>query len=181
MTNSLFRKALESPSKTLQLKAFVEGPYGGSRENLKSYGTVLLIAGGVGITHQLGHLRDLVSAFGDQTCSTRKAILLWSVRAREQLEWVREWLDELGGMPRRDCELKTLLFVSRSGVGDGDAESKEVEATTEEVGSSEHVEYGRMNVSALVRQEFLERVGAMNVGVGGLGRLADDGGPLLER
>ena len=141
---------------------------------MKSYGTVLLLAGGVGITHQLSHLRDLVSAFGDQTCSTRKAILVWSVRTSEQLEWVREWLDELRGMPRRDCELKISIFVTRSSVSNGDSESKEMGATTEEVGLSENTEYERMNVSALVRHEFRERVGAMNVGVCGPGRLADD-------
>ena len=40
--------------------AFVEGPYG--YQSFQSYGTVMLFAAGVGITHQVPHVRDLVAA-----------------------------------------------------------------------------------------------------------------------
>lgn len=59
MTAALHRRAQQSPTKVITLRAFVEGPYGGM-ENVRSYGTVLLFAGGVGITHQISVLKDLV-------------------------------------------------------------------------------------------------------------------------
>ncbi|KAE8453219.1 hypothetical protein EG329_011286 [Mollisiaceae sp. DMI_Dod_QoI] len=168
MTATLYRKARQSPTGSITLSAFVEGPYGGV-ENVKSYGTVLLFAGGVGITHQLSILHNLVSAFADGTCSTRKAVLVWSVRTIEQLEWVGPWMDDILHMPRRDCQLKILLYVTRTALGRDHSG-----AVLKETGLSEHVTFGRMNVKKLIGMEFQDRVGAMSVGVCGPGGLADD-------
>ncbi|CZR52238.1 related to metalloreductase [Phialocephala subalpina] len=168
MTAALYRKARQSPTGSLSLSAFVEGPYGSS-ENMKYYGTVVLFAGGVGITHQLSILYDLVSAFADGTCATRKAVLIWSVRIKEQLEWIGAWLDDILHMSRRESELKVLLYVTRTTLG-----REESGAVLKEMGLSEHITFGRMNVQALVSGEFQDRVGAMSVGVCGPGGLADD-------
>jgi hypothetical protein len=168
MTAALFKKARKSTTGAITLKAFVEGPYGGL-ENMRSYGTVVLFAGGVGITHQISILHGLVCAFADGTCATRKAVLVWSVREVEQLEWVGRWMDELVNMPRRGNELKVLLYVTRTSVvesGNG--------VVFKETGGREEVTFGRMNVRDLVRREFENRVGAMCVGVCGPGGLADD-------
>ncbi len=170
MTASLFAKALSSPTHTIALKAFVEGPYGGRSENLRSYGTVVLFAGGVGITHQLSILRDLVGAFKDGGCATRKVVLIWSVRNLEQLDWVGSWLDDILQMPRRGCEVKILLYVTRSLAREDDGS----EAKDSELGVREHVTFGRMDVRRLVREEFEQRIGAMSIGVCGPGGLADD-------
>lgn len=50
------------------------------------------------------------------------------------------------------------------------------DATTvmKEVGYSETLTFGRMNIQEVVRHEFEQRVGAMSVGVCGPGGLADD-------
>jgi hypothetical protein len=168
MTAALFNKARKSATGAITLKAFVEGPYGGL-ENMRSYGTVVLFAGGVGITHQISILHDLVSAFADGTCATRKAVLVWSVREVEQLEWVGQWVDELVNMPRRGNELKVLLYVTRTNVGESGNG-----VVFKETAVREEVKFGRMNVRDLVRGEFENRVGAMCVGVCGPGGLADD-------
>jgi len=166
MTASLYERARSAPGKVLSLSAFVEGPYGGL-ENMRSYGTVLLFAGGVGITHQISHVRDLVTAFSDGTCSTRKVILIWSVRTIEMLEWVKPWMDELLEMPTRGNSLKILLYVTRSITEDDGAAMKETE-------HPQRIEFGRMPVRKLVEKEFHRRVGAMCIGVCGPGGLADD-------
>jgi predicted ferric reductase len=168
MTASLYRRAQKSPTKVITLRAFVEGPYGGT-ENMRSYGTVLLFAGGVGITHQISILKDLVCSFADGTGSTRKTVLIWSVHALEQLSWIRAWIDDLSRMPRRGCELKILLFVTRTNMPRGDGAT-----VMKEAGYSEAMKFGRMNVKEIIHNEFLERVGAMSVGVCGPGELADD-------
>ncbi|KAH8684445.1 ferric reductase like transmembrane component-domain-containing protein [Tricladium varicosporioides] len=170
MTASLNRAVRESRNGKVSLRAFIEGPYGGI-ENFKSYGTVVLFAGGVGITHQISHVRDIVSAFADGTCSTRRVVLYWSVREVNQLSWIKPWFEELNSLPRRGCEFKILLYVTRSpGLESPSRES----VLKKETGASEHVTFGRMQVNDLVRGEFERRVGAMAVGVCGPGGLADD-------
>lgn len=137
---------------------------------MRSYGTVLLFAGGVGITHQLSHLHDLVTAWSEGTCSTRKAVLVWSVRSAEQLEWTRPFLDEILRIPRHGNLLKILAFVTRGMRRDSNGAD-----TAKEMGVNDfHVSFGRMNTQDLVLQEFRERAGAMCVGVCGPGGLADD-------
>lgn len=112
MTAALYARARASPSGILTLTAFLEGPYGGL-ESLLSYGSVLLFAGGVGITHQLGHVRHLLAAYADHTAAVRHLTLVWSVRTVEQLEWVRPWMDEVLAMPGRREVLTVLLFVTK--------------------------------------------------------------------
>ncbi|KAL8757449.1 MAG: hypothetical protein Q9184_004199, partial [Pyrenodesmia sp. 2 TL-2023] len=51
-TEKLFEKAERSTSGITTISAYVEGPYGGHAV-LHSYGTVMIFAGGVGITHQV--------------------------------------------------------------------------------------------------------------------------------
>jgi NAD(P)H-flavin reductase len=167
MTAGLYRKAKSSPSRIIKLSAFIEGPYGGL-ENLRSYGTVLLFAGGVGITHQLSHLHDLVCGFSDGMCSTRKITLIWSVRTEDQLEWARPWLDEVLELPKRGNSVNVSLFVTRSTRQDSDTTTKEMG------GSIQHVQVGRIYVGKIIEKEFRERVGAMSVSVCGPGGLADD-------
>jgi len=53
-TKKLFKKAEASPDGKFTTTMFVEGPYGG-KHMMHSYGTVMLFAGGVGITHQVPH------------------------------------------------------------------------------------------------------------------------------
>lgn len=48
---------------------------------LHSYGTVMLFAGGIGITHQVPHVRDLVTGFGNGTVAARKVILVWVIQS----------------------------------------------------------------------------------------------------
>ncbi len=121
------------------MRAFVEGPYGG-QEDMRSYGTVLLFSGAVGITHQISIARDFVNGFADGICSTRKVVLIWSIGELEQLEWAREWIGELARMPRRGSELKILLFVTWSSLPEGDGGG-----VMKEIGFSEHLTFGRMS------------------------------------
>ncbi|MCJ1483269.1 hypothetical protein MMC06_003436 [Schaereria dolodes] len=163
MTASLYEKASASPTGILNLTGFVEGPYGGL-ESLHSYGTVLLFAGGVGITHQISHIRDLLSGIHENTIATRKITLVWSVRTTEQLEWVRPWMDEILGMPGRREYLKVLVFVTKP------------RSAREVVSPSTTVQMfpGRANAKVLVEKEMRDRVGAMAVTVCGPGAFADD-------
>lgn len=177
MTAALYQKASKAPTGIINMRAFIEGPYGGL-ENMRSYGTVVLFAGGVGITHQLSHVRDLVNGFADGTCSTRKVVLVWSVRSAAQLEWIRPWMDELSSMPKRGCELIVLRYVTRAPPDSDDSSVTEkaegVSARVKEVTYHRPFCFGRPNIVEILNKQFNDRVGAMSVGVCGPGALADD-------
>ena len=184
-TETLYKKADVSPSGKFITTAIVEGPYGKKlpphppsphylvshllTTNLgvqthHSYGTVLLFAAGVGITHQVPHIRDLVTGFSTGTVAARKVILVWIIQSPEHLEWIRPWMTTILGLPRRREVLKILLFVTRP------RSTKEIHSPS----SSVQMFPGKPNVQALVDAEAESAVGAMCVSVCGTGGLADD-------
>ncbi|KAF2477030.1 uncharacterized protein BDR25DRAFT_321548 [Lindgomyces ingoldianus] len=161
-TEKLYKKADLSAAGKFTTTAFVEGPYGG--ENLTSYGTVMLWAAGIGITHQVPHVRDLVAKYANGTTATRRLTLVWIIQSPEHLEWIRSWMTQILSMPRRREILKILLFVTRP------RSTKEIHSPS----SSVQMFPGKPNVQALVDQEMQEGVGAACVSVCGTGSLADD-------
>lgn len=161
-TEKLFRKADRSPSGRFSTTAFAEGPYGS--QQLHSFGTVLLFAAGVGITHQVPHVRDLVTGYGNGTVAARKVVLVWIIQSPEHLEWIRPWMTEILGLPRRREVLKILLFVTRP------KSTKEIHSPS----SSVQMFPGKPNIQALIDQEVDQSIGAVGVTVCGVGALADD-------
>ena len=163
MTKKLFDKASKAPNGQITLSGFLEGPYGGPM-SLKSYGTVLLFAGGVGITHQISYIRDLLAGWELGRVATRKIVLIWSVRHTEQLQWVEPWMNEILAMPGRKEVLTISIFVSKP------------RNTRDVVSRSQRVlmHNGRANTQQIVAHEVQNRVGAMAVSVCGPGAMADD-------
>ncbi|KAF2230071.1 hypothetical protein EV356DRAFT_520207 [Viridothelium virens] len=162
-TRQLYDRAAASPSRTLDnLCGAIEGPYGG-HEPLSSYGTVVLFAAGVGITHQMPYLRQLLRGYAEGTVSTRKIVLVWTVPDTASFEWVRPWMEEILPMPGRREALKLLMFVTRP------RNMRDV------VSASGFVQMhgGRCNVQEVLDKEIWERVGAMCVTVCGPGAFAD--------
>lgn len=163
MTKQLFDKASNAPGGQITIGGFLEGPYGGSM-SLKSYGTVLLFAGGVGITHQMTYVRDLLAGWELARVATRKIILVWSIRHTEQLEWVRPWMDEILTMAGRKEVLTISMFVTKP------KHRREITSRSERV----LMNPGRPNIQQIVTHEIQNRVGAMAVSVCGPGAMADD-------
>jgi hypothetical protein len=161
-TDSLWKKAQNSPSGKFTTAAFLEGPYGS--QNLHSYGTVLLFAAGVGITHQVPHVRDLVAGYSNRTVAARKIVLVWIIQSPEHLEWIRPWMTSILAQPKRRDVLKILLFVTRP------RSTKEIQSPSATV----QMFPGKPNVRALLDQEVGAAVGAIGVSVCGVGALADE-------
>lgn len=112
MTRQIYDAALAAPDRTIFTTGFVEGPYAG-HDSLQSYGTVVLFAGGAGITHHLVQIRHLIASAHNRTVATRKIVLAWSVRDLEALSWVAPWMDEILAMPERRDILEMHLFVTK--------------------------------------------------------------------
>ncbi|ORY69812.1 ferric reductase like transmembrane component [Pseudomassariella vexata] len=162
-TDTLYQRAASQPEGRLWTTCFVEGPYGGVHK-MHSYGTVMLFAGGVGITHQVPHVRDLVAGYANGTVATRKIILVWIIQSPEHLEWIRPWMTEILAMDkRREC-LRIMLFVSRP------RSTKEIHSPS----STVQMFPGRPNIETLIGIEMEQHIGAMGVSVCGPGGLSDE-------
>ncbi|KAM0713822.1 hypothetical protein Q7P37_010784 [Cladosporium fusiforme] len=162
MTDKIYNKALAMPGKTFTTWGAIEGPYGG-HETFASYGTVVLFAAGVGITHCVGYVHHLLTQHNQGTCVTKKILLVWSVPNTECLEWVRPWMDQILRMENRRDVLRIQLYVTKP------------RHRGEVVSSSGAVAMfpGRANPSTILEKEMPERIGAMGVTVCGPGAFAD--------
>jgi predicted ferric reductase len=161
-TDRMWSKAERSPQGKFLTTAFVEGPYG--NQSFQSYGTVMLFAAGVGITHQVPHVRDLVAAYANGMCATRKVVLVWIIQSPEHLEWIRPWMTQILSMEKRRDILKILLFITRP------RSTKEIHSPS----SSVQMFPGKPDVGALIEKEQEKQVGAMAISCCGTGSLSDD-------
>ncbi|KAJ9326532.1 hypothetical protein DTO027B5_237 [Paecilomyces variotii] len=162
-TDKLYQRAERSVGGKVALKAFAEGPYG-SIHTLDSYGTVLMFAGGVGITHHVPFIRHLVAGHADGTVAARRVTLVWVIQSPEHLEWIRPWMTSILGMERRRDVLRILLFITRP------RNTREIQSPSATV----QMYPGRPNIGALVDMEVESQIGAMGVMVCGSGSLSDD-------
>lgn len=163
MTDKLFQRAANSVGSRVTLRAFAEGPYG-NIHSMNSYGTVMLFAGGVGITHHVPFVRHLVAGFANGTVAARHVTLVWIIQSPEHLEWIRPWMTSILAMDRRREVLRIMLFVTRP------RNTKEIQSPSATV----QMFPGRPNIDTLVGMEVENQVGAMGVLVCGNGSLSDD-------
>ncbi|KAI5460071.1 ferric reductase like transmembrane component-domain-containing protein [Mariannaea sp. PMI_226] len=162
-TENLYKKALAAPGGRLETTCYSEGPYGGTH-SLDSFGSVVLFAGGVGITHQVPYIQRLVAGFADGTVATRRILLVWTIQSPEHLEWIRPWMTEILAMERRRDVLRIMLFVSQP------RSTKEIHSPSATV----QMFPGRPNINTILSMEQEHQVGAMAVTVCGPGALSDE-------
>lgn len=77
-TKEMFRISRSMPD--VSLRAFLDGPYGGLSRKLEAFETVLMIAGGSGITPIVGHLQHLVQKVRNGEALTRDIRIVWTVK-----------------------------------------------------------------------------------------------------
>ncbi|CAK7242615.1 MAG: hypothetical protein STHCBS139747_004111 [Sporothrix thermara] len=163
MTGKLYKKAAACPDGRYITKCLVEGPYGGMHQ-MNSYGTVMLFAGGVGVTQAVPHVRNLVAGYANGTVAARKIVLVWIIQSPEHLEWIRPWMTEILAMEKRRDVLRVMLFVSRP------RSTKEIHSPSATV----QMFPGRPNIETLLGMEMENQVGTLGVTVCGPGALSDE-------
>ena len=90
-TRKVLNAALEKgPYKTY--RAFIDGPYGGMTRDLASFNTVVLFAGGSGITAIISQLLDLIKKMRDGKAVTKQIHVVWALKRPETMEWFKEEL-----------------------------------------------------------------------------------------
>lgn len=166
MTGKLYDRVARAdgpdPGK-MTFNACIEGPYGGDR-SMASYGTVMLFASGVGITHQIPYIKQLLEGYNDGTVAARRITLVWAVTSTDCLEWIRPWMHEILGIENRRDVLKIILYITRAGL------SQPIRSPSETV----KMLRGRPDVQSLMEEEAKEKMGCLGVSVCSGGGLADE-------
>ncbi|KAK9463923.1 ferric reductase like transmembrane component-domain-containing protein [Lipomyces oligophaga] len=90
MTRYLHNRVSKMPNKEGDISILLEGWYG-EQYPIRKYDTVLLIAGGVGITAMACAALDL----NKHTRNGQHVILVWVVRGQENLKWAYDQIDQL--------------------------------------------------------------------------------------
>lgn len=94
---------------------WLEGPYGGiTRDISRRCDTLILIAGGSGITACLSWLLHCIQTMAAGTGALHRVKLVWIVRAREHTEWILEELESAKNAVKGDDRLKLIFYVTRS-------------------------------------------------------------------
>jgi hypothetical protein len=160
-TRKLYTMASSTPQKLLATTGIIDGPYP-SHCDLDHFGTVLLFAAGVGITHQLGFVYHLVRGYAEQTVCAKKVVLVWSIQTLESLAWIQSWLDVILAVPRYREVLHLRIFVTRGLLYGLNSSSGTLRMAT-----------GRCKPQEIVDEVFEGRVGKMVVTVCGPGAFND--------
>jgi hypothetical protein len=91
--NGCFCTTIYNP---LQVRAIVEGPYG-EELDIGSYGTVLLLASGIGIAPQVAYARRLLEKHRECETQTQRIALYWELEAESG--WPKSFRRELADVP----------------------------------------------------------------------------------
>jgi NAD(P)H-flavin reductase len=61
-----------------ELLAFIDGPYG-IQHRFGDYGTVIMLATGIGIAGHIPYIKDLISGYNNCEVRTRRILLVWQI------------------------------------------------------------------------------------------------------
>lgn len=134
----------------------MDGPYGGVPRAIGSFNTVVLIAGGSGITAVVGFLMQLAGSMKHENVKvcTEKIKLVWVVKNQEVHGWFRqEIMDAIEGLPEDtvECRFHVTGAVTQEGSSPEASLGKEVGiTTTNSGGDAEGIIRGRPDCDALL-------------------------------
>ncbi|KAI0525815.1 hypothetical protein F5B22DRAFT_254985 [Xylaria bambusicola] len=135
-------------------RALIEGPYGKSL-SLGEYGTVLLLATGVGIAGQLPYVKELLELYQDCQAKTRRVALFWELDAEVHRYWVKDWMDELLALDK-DYILDMQLYIPGRFLS-----RRASESTVKKLGTHGRITltYAAMRADQLIASEIAQRKG----------------------
>ncbi|KAF9887705.1 hypothetical protein FE257_009658 [Aspergillus nanangensis] len=190
-TRKLLDKVDKSNEGQFSAMALAEGPFGGLH-SLSSYGTVLLIAGGIGITHPMSYMHEFVNGFAARAIAVRRVKLIWAVRSLDHLSWIQPWMVSLLNHPAiqvadeqkqhsyfqfPEFSLSVQIYVTNTAEcssTDDYTSDDSPWATSAPSSVPVSINTGKPCFGTLLDQEIDEQIGAMAVSVCGPGSMGDD-------
>ncbi|CAG8101091.1 unnamed protein product [Penicillium salamii] len=188
-TKKLIQKVEDSAEGHIKALALAEGPFGGIH-SLDSYGTLLLIAGGIGITHPMSYLNQAVSTFTESKTATRKVHLVWIVRNLDHLTWIQKFMTEILTHESLTSPVNSnghsyfqfprlLLSISVHVTAHKDTVEEYIpQPDTPWMGYAPpsvpvNIHHGKPCIQSILEKEKADQIGAMAVSVCGPGGLGD--------
>lgn len=104
MTHNLQQRILDSPTREIEISCLLEGPYGNIRP-VHAFPTVVVVAGGVGISTALPYLKKYLHHRRELN---RRFVLIWTVREAALAE---NLLREIRGLSFRP-DVAVKLYVT---------------------------------------------------------------------
>ncbi|KAL4778483.1 ferric reductase like transmembrane component-domain-containing protein [Aspergillus varians] len=186
-TRKLLRKAIDSEDSQYKTTAFAEGPFGGLH-SLTSYGTVILVAGGIGITHPMSYMHQFMEGFSARKIAVRRVNLIWVVRSLDHLSWIHPWMTALFTHPAvhakeqqypfqfEGLEVFMQVYVTNRQCSEEymAEESESPWAFSPPPNVRVSIDFGKPCFGHIVESEKETQVGAMAVSVCGPGGMGDD-------
>ncbi|KAI0828500.1 iron reductase [Trametes gibbosa] len=105
------RRLGESAKRGEKVKVLVDGPYGFSPD-LDDDETVVLVAGGSGVSFTLSTFLGVLSHVQNGKSKCRKVVFIWSVREASHIDWISKTLTEALELAPPELEISIRLFVT---------------------------------------------------------------------
>ncbi|KAL8292851.1 hypothetical protein RQP46_000545 [Phenoliferia psychrophenolica] len=113
--------SLKSGGQGRTVSVAVEGPYGGPMfTDLSESQSVVLFAGGSGVTFAAAVLEELVGQACDGVCRTRQVTVVWSMKTIECADWYQELFNSLLDIARTRTSLDVQICLFVTGPRQGD-------------------------------------------------------------
>ncbi|CRG92811.1 Genome polyprotein [Talaromyces islandicus] len=156
-------KLLQNASSNAAHLTWVDGPYGVPLD-LRGYGCTLMFATGTGIAAQISYVKEILKQRWQWRSSMRNITLAWEVEHSSQLDWVRNWMQQLLEKDQGGYMLRIFLFMPNN----TDAPSK--------YGIHDRIEVlpRNMNVGSLIDEEIRARSGKMLITVAATHKTRDE-------
>ncbi|PIL27014.1 transporter [Ganoderma sinense ZZ0214-1] len=99
-----------------KVAVLVDGPYGFS-PNLDNDDTVVLVAGGSGVTFTLATFLGVLSCVQSGRSACRRLVWIWSIREPGHIEWVSKALTRALSRAPPELEISIRIYVTGKGAG----------------------------------------------------------------
>ncbi|KAJ7265322.1 FAD-binding domain-containing protein [Mycena rebaudengoi] len=146
ITRALAEKVASKPG--WATRVVVDGPYGGLQVPLKTYDSVVLLAGSSGATFALPLLLDLAQGLKTAGAACNHVEVVVSVRERDVYGWMEPTVAAASALLLDPVHFTAQVYITRPGESDGKIED---DSATDE----QFFERGRPNLAEIVRKAHL--------------------------
>ena len=112
-TRRLVDKLDTAAKSDMELGSFIEGPYGVAHD-FNHFDTVILVAGGTGITFGCSHLLSIIHASREGKSAVSHARLVWNVRDGMHLSWIAPLLNAALARGKGNLRVSVDVYITRS-------------------------------------------------------------------
>jgi len=155
-TRKLFELVEDGRPRTINVH--VDGAYG-SPPSLTSYSTVVLVAGGTGITYLMPLFLDLIHNAKKNSSAVRRIVFIWSVKRSAHLNWFSGQIHTAIATAPPELQIDFRKYISRA-VRD---RSGQLELAAWKAGAA----LGRPDIFGMISDEISAASGPVSVGVSG--------------